>query len=355
MSGGGRDAGWPVLARLPRVGPLARPPREPGPSFSSGSNAEAETPLRVDFGPTELGDHWRFAVDAAHEGRPMMTSPATASTPATAAIEPPREFEATPVNDAQPARHYRVDRGVESLSVGRGPHARRESESLSASIFRLHAALAPHMGAAATAALVITACLLYWLAAGRSGAGVDSAQPAELEAEWTPSGGFETREPATAPSDGLDPSREVNAQAGASIAAPPAAARLADASAGVVSANNGNTTTPMGGALSTNATELSEPPAATINGPAATVAPPGNGASADPAASMGPSLEPPAVTHEVPRTVTDEDDPIGPTGQGDSYPITSYPPFSFDAPAIAQAPVSSVDDAPGAHAANVVR
>jgi hypothetical protein len=51
----------------------------------------------------------------------------------------------------------------------------------------------------------------------------------------------------------------------------------------------------------------------------------------------------------------DDNDAIGPTAQGDSYPTTSYPPCSFDVQAVAQAPASSTEGAAGASAATVVR
>lgn len=338
------DAGWPVLASLPRVGQSDATRREPGPSFSLESNAEADPPLQVDFGAAGLGDPWPFALDAAHEGRSVAVAPATAPPVAPAATNPPPAFDRTRASDARPMNHYRIDRGSDSLFAGRGPHAPRESESLSASIFRLHSALAPHMGAAATAALVITACLLYWLAAGRTGAGMDAAQPAGLGAEWTPTGAVETRVPVTAPPGGMGFSGDANAQASAPISETPVAARVADASASAVIANAAEAKTQADGDVGAAAT-------GTIEAPAATVEPAG-----DAAASSGPSLEPPSVTHEVRRAPTEDGgDPIGPTAQGDGYPTTSYPPFSFDAQAVAQAPAPSAHGAAGASDATVVR
>jgi hypothetical protein len=361
MPGGpGRDAGWPVLASLPRVGRSDATRRESGPSFYLESPAEAEAPLRVDFGSAGLGDPWPFAVDAAHEGRSVVAAPTTAPTVAPATTDPPVAFEGRRTSDTRPIRHYRIDEGSHSFSAGGGPHARRESESLSASQIRQHAALAPHMGAAATAALVISACLLYWLAAGRTGAGIDAAQPAELGAEWTPTGAVETQVPAPAPTDGLNPGVDVNAQASAPIADAPAAARVADASASTASADIVDSTSQSDGAIGAETTGPVEAPAANIEGPVAPVVPVGDAVPADAATSAGPSLGPPAMTHEVRRAPTDaptdlDDDPIGPTAQGDSYPTTSYPPFSFDAQAIAQAPETSAHGAGGASDATIVR
>jgi hypothetical protein len=325
---------WPVLARLPRVdAPGAAPLRAPLPTFAP-EPIGGEEPLEY------VGESPLRYTDAPHPPQRHVLhveSPAqpTAEPAPTLAFKPPSQQSSS-------TRRYRIDAG-DAVQHAPRPHraSAEEQPSLSDAIFRVHAALAPHMGLVSAAALLLAAGFGYWLATGRQAtiAPLERPQFGVGLTHDVPTSTVTPRAPTAAP----DLESAVAPEASASAIAEPK--------------------------IDEPAIDWSTPPRV-AEAPASIdpVAPPSTPAPASPLqrtgdstqdpASMGPALTPPApsatpgdsasasvATPQATQPAVELDNGITPTPELDAYPSTSFPAFSFvdqtpaaGAPAVATAP-----------------
>ncbi len=282
---------WPVLARLPRVDSPAAASRAPLPTF-------AVTPLSPEAPPLTY-------VDPPHADHAR-------SQPAQAPV-------------AAATRHYRIDRGDDRSSARRPHQPPAEPASISDSLFRLHAALAPYRGSLGAAALVVSASLVYWLAIGRHGAPTVPTELLDFRSGLTQEAPLEQEPPAIA---APDPNASALDQPAIDWAGPPRIASAADA----------ETVPPQ----STTPPEARSPrrpgePQQDLASPADVTAP------------TGPILPPAAAATTptpAPAAAVAIDNGITPTPHVEYYPSTPFPAFSFvdQAPAaVAERPAPPTD------------
>lgn len=188
-------------------------------------------------------------------------------------------------------------------------------------VARWHAAAAPYAGVAVTAALIVTASLLYWLTVGRPQASFNGDELFDSQNSWS------SETPSAPPMSAIDrpEERPLAVLASPSPSAAVEAPRVADAAA-----------------------VASEPlPEATASTPVESTKP-----SDGPAMSSGAEPSAPATEPAPPVAAA----PITPTPHTLPYPTTDYPWFEFGLPGAApEAPPATASSAAAANSASEER
>ena len=153
-----------MLARLPRIGAAASAaPREALPTFAAEAPALGSPALALaEVESTDPAPPNRYVVDPPHrleppisdvDARVHFTEWRPGDKPAANSVA---------VASGDPPRRYRIDAASSHRPPARFMGRDREIATISGSLFRLHSALAPHMGAIATAAMLLCAGVLCW-------------------------------------------------------------------------------------------------------------------------------------------------------------------------------------------------
>jgi hypothetical protein len=261
----GDGSPWPVLARLPRIGAAA--------SAEQTSPSRRETILERACVVEDRISERRYAVDGPHDdgGGKRATH-----------------------LDERRTRQVRVDEGLGRRGPSRPKYARDEPMTLAGRLFRLHEAVAPHMGLIGAAILILSGSALFWLAFGPARSPSNPSEP--LEFDQSLSSG------ATSPADTAAAEEPLTGRVDA-VAAPldwKATPRVADATAAPTASD----------------APLDAEPQATSDNESGAESP-----SLSPAATAKPAFDKAATA------VAGE--PITPTPHTDFYPTTPYPAFSF--------------------------
>lgn len=291
---------WPVLAKLPRVGAPQAAPRQPSPAARLQDNDAA--PLRIAGAETEISTRrQRYVVDPPHRTQAPINEAARADVETSAPLptQSPQAVGAT--------RHYRIDHAASHRPARHANSPQREVATLSGSIFRLHDALAPHMGLIGAAALLLCGGVMYWLALGRPGAVLSPNNVLHLQNGLS-------RDAAPVPDD-----ENQSATSNPSLGAPPIDWAAPHVATKTVASGESEQQTP-------------------------------SPAEPRPTAGEGPTLSPaesPAKSQE-PIITTSVYEPITPTPQAEAYPTTPYPAFSFaeQAPSNVGSPAAAVAERP---------
>jgi hypothetical protein len=363
---------WPVLASLPRVGiqcePLraatpmavgmANSPESPGASPALRIATLAEAPeefehlaasepssVRDAFAfqtfldqpqVTVRGYDWRFADSHQEVGKPSGIG-------------------------APPRTHYRIDAGnprsSEPAAVKSSSRpAASASQTLSARMFQIHAAAAPHAGLLMTLVLAASVGLLCWLTMGRSNSALNYDQVLDDAAGW-PAESASTRLPARAAGLNGAPDQFTPEFAWRKTpidhvaAAPP----MTDGGTEELRPSPGaDLESNDVAAMTAPQLELSEPPATTpADAASAEVASPSSAtevaaSTTAPTAAAAPAQ---AATSEVTEAAPSPE-PITPTPHGHAFPTTPYGAFNYFAqPAPTSPPAARSAEAPAAPAA----
>jgi hypothetical protein len=302
-------APWPLLARLPHAGAQANAAAETSP-FAEWDLPRSYQPAGREASPPPANAR---SLDALPRRQPASDRPATH------ASDPPHAFvhayhlpefdggsaEARTVPPPARRDYLRIDAADARLgkpAVARPPHT-----ALASRAYRWHEALAPHAGVAATAALILSATLLYWLTAGRTSPGSDRDNAFDQQNAWS----SETSLDAQIGYDSGPP-----ASVGDSYSVPPATAEIphiAAAAPPTVTATAAPQTPP-----NVDPTDKPQPSAETT--------PPSTPA----AAAVAPAQPSAPIPVESPET--QEADPITPTPTSAPYPVTDYLSFDFGLP-----------------------
>lgn len=295
---------WPVLAQLPRVGVGTSTPPESAPTFAP---EPPEASLNKMSSAEPDARRRRFVVDQPHRP-PAGAAPQPEPTPVVV------ENDLTPATSTKPGvRRYRIDQPNSPHPAARLGSSRHEPTTISGSIFRLHAALAPHLSLVGAVTLVVCGSVLYWIAIHRNGGPIDPHRLIEFDAGWS----HGESPPAGAPKE------SVKAAAAPPIDSPPI-----------------NWTAPPHVADATAATPETEAPAKSSAESAPSVeipAPTGEAPTTSPAAAAPPVAtspqSPPALDQLASTAPPASESQVTPTPQIEPYPTTPYPAFSFDNPA----------------------
>lgn len=305
VASGDHPPEWPVLARLPLVGPRPATSGERLPTYAAlepanpaAAAVRMAAPLRiVEAEPVNVPadratTHYAMRIDPPQfRGQAIVAEPTVVGARRqgwTLADEPalPVELITPP---APPRRaQYRVDPAEDRFGGAHLPR-RQPDDSLASRIAWSHAALAPYAGVTVMAALILTASLLYWLTVGGQQSAIDGDAVMDSQNSWS------SETPVGPPVSAVDEPLDHEIQELSDPPSTPDSPRVADAA--VV------------------APETSTP------------APP----RVDPSArSEGPALssgEPPspAIKSAAPIAAA----PITPTPHDLPYPVTDYPWFEF--------------------------